>query len=80
MLVGITDETGKSYIPNNAAIDFDNVFGTARQPAVLAVPLLVQGPTGVTLSFNNLHNVDALNIRTVLAGFLVSKADLARGR
>jgi len=80
VLVGINDETGRSYIPNNGSIDFDNFFGSAKQPAVLAVPLIVSGPTGLTITFNNLHNADNLNVRTLLAGFLVAKADVARRR
>jgi hypothetical protein len=78
VLVSITDETGKSYIPNNGFIDFETFFGNAKQPAVLAVPLIVPGPTGLTFTFNNLHNADTINIRTVLAGFMVAKSDLAR--
>lgn len=78
VLVALADEQGKSYASNATALDFDNFFGSAKQPAVLAVPLIVPGPTGLTFTFTNLHNVDSLNIRTVLAGFLVSKADLAR--
>ncbi len=78
VLVGITDETGKSYIPNNGALDFENFYGSAKQPSVLAVPLIIEGPTGITFTFNNLHNADVLNIRTCLSGFLVAKSALAR--
>jgi hypothetical protein len=73
VLVQLTDERGQSYSPNNGTLDFENFYGSGKQPAILIVPLIIEGPTGITVNFQNLHNADTLNIRTTLAGFLVAK-------
>lgn len=69
--VSITMEDGTGFQPSNETNEFDNVFGTARQPAFWPMPLIVPAGQAVTFRFTNNHNVDTLVIRCTLWGFLV---------
>lgn len=74
LLVDMSLEGGFSFNPAGAPVDIENVFGTAKQPSVWAVPLIIPRGTGFTMSLTNLHNATAFNIRVALAGFQVAAA------
>jgi hypothetical protein len=76
LLVDMTLEGGFSFNPGGNPADIENVFGSARQPSVWAVPLIIPAGTGFTMTLTNLHNATAFNVRTALAGFQVGKANL----
>lgn len=73
VLVQITMEDGTQFQPAGAGVvnEVDNLFGTARQPAVWSIPLIVPAGQQVNFTFTNNHNADALDIRGTLQGFNV---------
>lgn len=70
LLVDMAAEGGEGYNPQGAPVDALNLFGTARQPAVWAVPIIVTAGTGLIVRLNN-AGPDALDVRMALAGFRV---------
>lgn len=74
MLVDLsTTGNQQSYNPPNLGNDVANVFGTARQPSVWAMPLIL--PAGQTLVMNltSLAFAATLNFRATLMGFRVAR-------
>lgn len=63
----------QSYNPPNQGNDIANIFGTARQPSVWAMPLIL--PAGQTLIMNvtALGLSASLNFRATLMGFRVAR-------
>lgn len=63
----------QSYNPPNQGNDIANIFGTARQPSVWAMPLIL--PAGQTLVMNvTSFGLNAsLNFRATLMGFRVAR-------
>lgn len=73
VVVNITMEDGTQFQPAGAGVTnpLDNIFGTARQPAIWAIPLIVPAGQQVQFNFTNNHNADALDIVGTLLGFNV---------
>jgi hypothetical protein len=76
----LTDETGRSYVPNNGALDFRNIFGSGLQPGILPVPIIIEGNTGLVLTYTNNHATLAYSVRVALMGFTVNRQQLANIR
>jgi hypothetical protein len=71
----MTLEGGLSFNPANTPADIENVFGSAKQPSVWALPLIIPAGTGFTMTLTNLHNATSYNVRVALAGFQVARAN-----
>ncbi len=70
LLVSISDTSNRTFNPTNLGNDVDNVFGTAKQPAIWIAPLIVRASTGINLAFTNNDN-ETLNIRATFIGIQV---------
>lgn len=72
LLVSITDTKNLNYNPAGFPIDVRNVFGSAQQPAVWPMPLIVANNGGLNLSLTNNHNANNLNVQFAFLGVLIS--------
>ena len=72
LLVDLSAEQGQGYNPNGLPVDVGNLFGTARQPAVWPLPLIIPAGTGFVVRLTN-AGADALDVRAALLGFYVAR-------
>lgn len=74
LLLLITMEDGTQFQPAGAGTqnEVDNLFGTARQPAVWSIPLIIPAGQQVQFIVTNNHNANVLDFRGTLQGFNVS--------
>ena len=67
--VSISDPSGRTYNPAQMPNDIRNIMGTAAQPSILPLPIIIMPGASLDLAFTNLHPADVLNIRGTLMGF-----------
>lgn len=72
VLVSAQMENGTQFQPAGASNELDNLFGSAKEPAIWSLPLIVPASQQVTFTFTNNHNADTLDIRATIQGFTVS--------
>lgn len=70
LLVSLADSSGRALQPPGAAIDVATLFGTAQQPAVLTMPLVIRAGETYSFTMQNLHAATSYNVRLALCGFL----------
>jgi hypothetical protein len=63
----------QSYNPPNQGNDIDNVLGTARQPSVWAMPLILPAGQTLIMTVTALGLSATLNFRATLMGFRVAR-------
>lgn len=73
LLVELTTQaTGVQYQPQGKANDIENIMGTAKQPSVWPVPLIIPARRDLTVNLTN-STAAALNVRLTFMGFLVGQ-------
>lgn len=74
VVVTVQLEDGTQFQQAGKANAFANLFGSAKQPALWTLPLIIPAGQSVSFTFTNLHNADTLNIRATVQGFNVQKS------
>lgn len=74
VLVSAAMEDGTPFQPSGAGQqnELDNLFGSAKEPAIWSLPLIVPAGQQITFTFTNNHNAKTLDIRATVQGFTVA--------
>lgn len=68
----LSTQNNDVYQPSGTTNDANNLFGTASQPAVWALPLILPPNTILNMLITNTHNATAVDVWPMLMGFLVN--------
>ena len=67
----LTDVQNLNYGPPAVPNDLRNVFGSAAQPAIWPMPLIIAPNSGLIVTLQNLHATQAANYRFTWLGALI---------
>lgn len=68
ILADVSQNGGVEYNPNDKPVDIDNLLGTATQPSVWGIPIIVMAGQTLNVRLTSAAAV-ALNVRMALVGF-----------
>jgi len=71
LFITMTDNQQNNYTPANATVDVENLFGSAKQPAIWPEPLVLAKNATLTITASNPAGGNTLNIRFAFVGVLI---------
>ncbi len=75
MTISFATANNELFNPAQVPNDINNVLGTAAQPSVWSLPMILQPGDTLVASLTNNHNATAVDVALSLMGFLVSRGD-----
>ena len=72
LFVAMSDNQNNNYTPANATVDVENLFGSAKQPAIWPEPLIIAPNGTFTITATNPAGGNTLNIRFAFVGVLIT--------
>lgn len=72
LFISMADNQQNNYTPANATVDVENLFGSAKQPAIWPEPILIEKNGQLTITASNPAGGNTLNIRFAFVGVLIT--------
>lgn len=73
LTVALQTANNELFQPAAGSNDINNLFGTAQQPSVWALPMILKPGDTLNAVVTNNHNATAVDVALALMGFLVSR-------